>query len=48
LADRGPTDALGDFSSRAEQDKARSRPMFRPGEWADIDWDVEARKLFGD
>jgi hypothetical protein len=43
-----PADALGDFSSRAEQEKARSRPMFRAGEWADIDWDVEARKLFGE
>ncbi len=40
--------SLGDFSSRAEKDQARSRPMFRAGEWADIDWDVEARKLFGE
>ena len=40
--------ALGDFGSRAEQEKARSRPMFSAGEWADIDWDLEARKLFGD
>lgn len=41
-------DALGDFKSHAEKDQARSRPMFSPGEWADIDWDVEARKLFGE
>jgi len=40
--------ALGDFGSRAEQEEARSRPMFSAGEWADIDWDLEARKLFGD
>jgi hypothetical protein len=39
---------LGDFSSREERDRARGRPLLRPGEWADIDWDVEARKLFGD
>ncbi len=42
------SEPLGDFKSRDEQEKARGLPRLRPGEWADIDWDLEARKLFGD
>jgi len=44
----GSTTGLGDFSSPAERERTRGRPLLRPGEWADIDWDVEARKLFGE
>ena len=44
----GSTTGLGDFSSPDERERTRGRPLLRPGEWADIDWDVEARKLFGE
>ncbi len=37
---------LGDFSSRDEWLEHRDRPTLRAGEWADVDWDAEARKFF--
>ncbi len=39
---------LGDFASRDEMLRHRERPALRPGEGTDIDWDDEARKLFGE
>lgn len=47
-ASRRPPGNLGDFSSPAEWAAAQDRPAIRPGEGADIDWDGEARHLFGD
>jgi hypothetical protein len=44
----GTGTGLGDFTTPAERERTRSRPLLRPGEWADIDWDLEARKLFGE
>lgn len=38
----------GDFSSHDEAERLRRKPVIRPGEGADIDWDAEARKLFDD
>ena len=47
-ARRPPTlQPLGDFRSRDELLEHRDRPALRPGEWADVDWDAEARRLFG-
>jgi tetratricopeptide (TPR) repeat protein len=51
---RGPGKAtagpvrLGDFASRDEMLRHRERPTLRPGEGTDVDWDGEARKLFGE
>jgi tetratricopeptide (TPR) repeat protein len=39
---------LGDFASRDEMLRHRERPALRPGEGTDVDWDDEARKLFGE
>jgi len=39
---------LGDFASRDEWLRNRDRPAIRPGEGSDVDWDAEARRLFGD
>ena len=47
-ADEARDGNKGDFMSRDEEERLRSRPLLRPGEWADIDWDVEARKFFGE
>ena len=38
---------LGDFRNRDELLEHRDRPALRPGEWEDVDWDAEARRLFG-
>lgn len=38
----------GDFASRDEWLRHRDRPALRPGEGVDVDWDEEARKLFGE
>jgi hypothetical protein len=42
------TGRLGDFASRDEWLRHRDRPALRPGEGTDIDWDDEARRLFGE
>ena len=39
---------LGDFASRDEMLRHRERPALKPGEGSDVDWDGEARKLFGE
>jgi hypothetical protein len=39
---------LGDFASRDEWLRHRDRPAIRPGEGGDIDWDAEAKRLFGE
>jgi tetratricopeptide (TPR) repeat protein len=41
------TARLGDFASRDEMLRHRERPALKPGEGSDVDWDDEARKLFG-
>src|SRR5262245_16988339 len=38
----------GDFASRDEWLRHRDKPALRPGDGHDIDWDAEARKLFGE
>ncbi|HZL99201.1 MAG TPA: tetratricopeptide repeat protein [Planctomycetota bacterium] len=43
-----PRAKLGDFASRDEWLRHRDRPAIRPGEGGDVDWDSEARNLFGD
>jgi tetratricopeptide (TPR) repeat protein len=47
-----PADAphakLGDFASRDEWLRHRDRPVIKPGEGGDTDWDSEARRLFGE
>jgi len=40
--------AAGKLRDRAEQQRLASQPRLDPGAWADVDWDVEARKLFGE
>jgi len=42
------TARLGDFASRDEWLRHRDQPTLKPGEGTDIDWDDEARKLFGE
>ena len=39
---------LGDFANHDEAAQHRERPPLEPGEWVDVDWDAEARKLFED
>jgi len=39
--------ALGDFASRDEWLRHKDKPALRPGEGHDVDWDDEARRLFG-
>jgi tetratricopeptide (TPR) repeat protein len=43
-----PRAKLGDFASRDEGLRHRDRPAIRPGEGGDIDWDAEAKRLFGE
>src|SRR5262245_50562946 len=43
-----PRAKLGDFASRDEWLRHRDRPTIRPGEGGDIDWDAEAKRLFGE
>ena len=43
-----PRGKLGDFASRDEWLRHRDRPAIRPGEGGDIDWDAEAKRLFGE
>lgn len=38
----------GDFSSAEEAARLRDRPAIEPGAGADIDWDSEAQKFFGE
>ncbi len=38
----------GDFASRDEWLRHRDQPRLQPGAGADVDWDDEARKLFGE
>jgi len=45
---RGSSRPWGDFASRDEWLKHRDRPALRPGDGHDIDWDSEARRLFGE
>lgn len=43
-----PVAPLGDFSSKDEMLRHRGQPPLDPGEWNEVDWDTEARKLFED
>ena len=47
-AARGKSRSWGDFASRDEWLRHRDRPAIRPGEGGDIDWDAEAKRLFGE
>jgi hypothetical protein len=42
------TAGFGDFTSRDEWLRHRDRPPIRPGDGNDVDWDAQARELFGD
>jgi len=44
---------IGDITTRSpewlllrEMLEHRDRPALRPGEWSDVDWDAEARRMF--
>jgi tetratricopeptide (TPR) repeat protein len=39
--------SYGDFASRDEWLRHRDSPPLSPGEGVDVDWDAEARELFG-
>lgn len=44
----GATAQPSPFSSAEEAARLRDRPTLQPGEGRGVDWDAEARKLFGD
>jgi tetratricopeptide (TPR) repeat protein len=45
---RSSSRSWGDFASRDEWLKHRDKPALRPGDGHDIDWDDEAKRLFGE